>query len=141
MKNVLPFVGALFLFQISCVNDPQTEGPTFDGDQLHGRWELVEAYRNGRKTETLTDAFYVFESNGDLSTNFPPSVNGQSLTYDFNGQKIKTKGAEEMVFDVNELNDSTLTLSMIIQKFPFQLVLAKAMKTTEEEPNEGGILQ
>ena len=141
MKNVIPIFGVLFLSLVSCENEPNNDGPTFDENQIVGRWELVEAFRNGKKTEMLTDAFYEFEKDGNLSTNFPPSVNELSLTYAFDGQKVETKGAEELVFEVENLTDSTLTLSMVVQKFPFKLILERAVESEANESGEEGILQ
>jgi len=140
-NRILHFLAFLFLFQCSCVNDGNSDATSFENNHLVGRWEIVDAFRNGKKIETLTDTFYEFDGDGNMSTNLTPSVTTENYGYNFNGKEIQQKGGEETVFKVEELSDSSLTISMMIYKYPFKLVLAKAEKADEAKPIEQGILQ
>lgn len=137
------FFAFLFLGHTSCENDPNANAQKFEENLLVGRWEIVEAFRNGKKIETLTDTFYEFTDEGQMTTNLTPTASPEDFAYQFTGSEIKQEGGAETTFTVENLNDSTLTMSMMIQKFPFKLVLAKAEPEAIEEKNasEEGILQ
>ena len=137
-KSALPFLGA-FLFLFTACQDEKKDTPTFDGDQLIGRWEIIEAYRNGKKTETLTDTFYEFDRSGKLSTNLTPSATKEEYDYKFDGSEIKQAGGLETVYQVENLTDSLLVLSMNINKFPFRLTLGKVV--AQDTSAEEGIMQ
>lgn len=141
-KSVL-FFAVLFFVTTSCNNDPNDENPKFEENQLVGRWEIVEAFRNGKKTETLTDTFYEFSKEGQMTTNLTPTATEENFPYQFTGSEIKQEGGAETVFKVENLNDTSLTMSMMIMKFPFKLVLAKAELEAMEaaQPREEGIPQ
>ena len=106
---------------ISCEEEPKE--PTFDKDLLIGRWELQDAWRRGKKTETLTGTFYEFKKEGTMVTNLTPSMNILEYEYTFDGKTLMQKGDTEITFDIENLNDSLFTFSMVIQNFPFKLIM------------------
>lgn len=138
-KSVLP-LAAVFLLLLSACQDEKPDAPSFDGEQLVGRWEIAEAFRNGKKTETLTNTFYEFDDRGNMKTNLTPTATAEEYRFNFDGTEIKQKGGAETTYKVESLSDSTLTMSMKIQKFPFRLVLAK-VPHRDSLPAEKGILQ
>ena len=137
-KMILPLLGTLLFVQTACNNDG--EAPTFEEDMLVGRWEITEAYRNGKKTETLTDTFYEFDQEGNMRTNLNPTAMAESYKYDFDGQKIQQKGGTETEFSVEALTDSSLNVSMKINNIPFRLALHKVV-LPDSTMTEEGVLQ
>lgn len=137
-NKFLPLATILIMAQAACTSEG--DATSFTEDQLLGRWEITEAYRNGKKTETLTDTFYEFDSEGNMRTNLNPVAMPETYGYDFDGQKISQKGGTDTEFKVEELNDSTLTMSMQINEFPFRLKLHK-VPAQDTSATEEGILQ
>ncbi len=136
--KVLPLLSALLLLQTACQDD--TGSTSFEKNQLLGRWEIAEAYRNGKKTETLTGTFYEFGEDGNMRTNLNPAAMEESYPFEFDGQKIQQKGGVKTEFAVEELTDSTLIMKMTISKFPFRLMLNKVVEQ-DSSTSDGGVLQ
>lgn len=97
-----------------------------------GRWEIVEAIRNGRPTETLTGAYMEFFSNGRMVSNIagaeeesPFSVNGATLT-----SKSERMAVD---YDIQYLGDSSMVLKAIIRDIPFQFTLARFAEAPSTE--------
>ena len=137
IKRTLPFLGIFLLLQTACVDESKQEEIKFDQNQLTGHWEIVEAYRNGRKTETLDGTFYDFNKDGTMATNLTPKATPEQFKYHFDGKEIKQEGGAGTVFKVDSLSDSYLDMSMIIQKFPFRLVLSKEGSKAGGQPLKG----
>ena len=125
LKKFLLIFCTLSLF-ISCEEDAKS--PSFEKDLLYGRWELTEAYRNSRKTETLTGTFYEFNENGNVKTNFTPQHNmvAHEFPFDFNGKEIKLKGEQEFLYQVDTLSQDLLMVSTNFDRFRFKFTLNKA---------------
>jgi hypothetical protein len=127
-KNLFLSVTALIL--CSCQNNG--EAPAVDTQQLTGRWELVKAWRNHRPTETLTDTYYEFLENGTMKTNLTFNSGNGAYPFVVSGSKIIQKSKpDEVVFKVEEFSDTLLTLSMVLKKYPFKIVLRKVEKVSE----------
>ncbi|MFQ5447545.1 MAG: hypothetical protein ACE5FF_11480 [Saprospiraceae bacterium] len=127
--RILPFfLAATVLF--SCQNGGKA--PAFDASQLIGRWELTKAWRNYRPTETLTDTYYEFLENGTMKTNLTLNSDTSEYPFRISGFDIIQKSKpDEVVFTVEDINDSLLTMSMVLRNFPFKLVLKKVEEETE----------
>jgi len=124
----------LTLFLSSCDNEPQL--PSFNKKYLLGRWELAQAVRNHKRTETLTGTYYEFGKNGKMKTNLTPDLSEKQYSYDFDGRAITQKGTECIVYQIDSLSESTLIFSMNINNYPFQLMLNKVIDSVDAQ---GGI--
>lgn len=96
--------------------------------KLQGNWQLLEAYRNERPTESMRNLYYHF-SEDVVRTNFTGKE--QTATYSFAENKIilenggiDNKGMA-LSFDAIFLNDTTMELQTNIQNHSFRFLLLK----------------
>ncbi|MBI5917502.1 MAG: hypothetical protein HY842_19210 [Bacteroidetes bacterium] len=129
-KNSLLFLGSFLL--LSACGDEHRK-PVFQQNNLIGRWELANAWRNGKQTETLTGTFYEFSEDGSMKTNLTPSAMEAEFPYRFLGNEIRQEGEPSVVYSIDTLTGSTLSMSMTINNFPFRLELQKAQPPVESE--------
>ncbi len=112
------------LLWLGCGQDsPTHENPPL---KLEGRWELLEAYRDNRKTETLFGTFYEFHGNR-VKTNLTPTATEMEFQYVLEGKEIilNDEQGEFMKFTVENASDSLLTLRTTIRSRQFLLSLKK----------------
>ena len=124
--NVLKTWSVLFLIGgcsfFSCNFDAAEEAKTTE--LLQGHWDLLEAYRNGKKTETLTGTFFEFFPENKLTYNLAGSR--EEVEYVLDGQTITPENSRQNVtFLIEALDGEKLTLSMIMRNTPFKFVLEK----------------
>ena len=125
----------LFLLAFSaCEHEPKV--PTFDIQLLTGRWELTNAWRNNKKTETLIGTYYEFESKGIMRTNLSLDMQEDEYEYEFDGINITQIGELETVYHIDSLTNSTLIFSTTFSDFPFKLELSKKRDSEEEVGSE-----
>ncbi len=106
----------------SCHDDDATIATR---QQLNGRWDLVEAYRNNQLTPSLENLYFEFSSGDSLRTNVN---NGQAETvvYKLDDQQIIPQGSSlDAVYQIVSLSDSSLELSTYIRHLPFRFLLRK----------------
>jgi hypothetical protein len=114
-------ITALFIAASSCKKDTD---PT--AEQILGRWELQEGFRNGRPTESLSDLFFEFRTEGQMSTNLPITDIPSNATYVAKKGKIEQQqGDMELEYQIEQLNDSVLILTTKLRNFDFRFVLKK----------------
>jgi hypothetical protein len=113
---------------VACKNDSKD---TNYGELILGRWEIVEAMRNGRPTETLTGAFMEFLPKGRMISNIG-GMQGES-DYAIEGAVLSSK-SERLPLDFNILymGDSSLVLKFVLREIPFQISLARASELPAE---------
>ncbi len=134
---IFPSLTALLLF--SCKNDPKTPAP-IQQDNLHGRWELSEGWRNGKQTETLTGTFYLFTPEGTLTTNLTTTTIEETFQFELSGNVIRqTGGSEEQTYTVESLDDSLLVMNMSIRNIPFKVKLQKGAEASTPPPVEATV--
>ncbi|MFT4761267.1 MAG: hypothetical protein ACI9XO_000777 [Paraglaciecola sp.] len=124
--NLFKTLFALFLFSslsfVACNLDGAQEAETTQ--LLQGRWDLLEAYRNGKKTETLTGTFFEFTPENKLTYNLAGSR--EAVTYELDGQTLTPIDSRQKVtFAIEELDGEKLTLSMMMRNTPFKFILTK----------------
>ena len=125
------FVIALAIFSSERCSD----APSFDTKKLTGRWELTKAWRNHRPTEKLNDTYNEFFENSTLKTNLIFDDRSGEYPFVVSGSKIIQKSKpDEIVYTVEEFNDTLLTLHLILRNFPFKLVLHKVENGEELNP-------
>ena len=68
-----------------------------------------------------------FSEDGKMKTNLTPTATEEEFPYSFDGYQIVQKGENEVVYKLDSLTESVMAVSMVIQKFPFHLVLNKSI--------------
>jgi len=141
IKNWLPLIFSV-LFICACSNPPAEEQsgenleastPMATPNDIIGKWELVEGYRNGRLTESLTDTYFEFFMEGNMRTNLGTVGDSDYILKD----NIIAQSNDRFSVDytIEEFGDSTLVLSMIMRNFPFLLKLKRVA------PEEAEVVQ
>ena len=89
---------------------------------LKGKWNLTEAFRNDKKTQTLTGAYYEF-SDTSITTN----IFGEVVTTPFSLEKMEIvqRIPTEVRYNVTKNQDQTLSLVTIIDNISFRFTLKK----------------
>ena len=128
MKATRFFQTALLIlgisFTIAC-GDDNIENT----DLILGRWDLQEAIRNGRPTESLKDLFFEFFEEGKMRTNITGTPTDGSFEID--GDQMLQRGTPlDADYTIQTLNDTLLVLTAQINKYNFKLHLSK---TVQEE--------
>lgn len=107
-----------------------TSDPTFETDELLGRWEIELATRDGQATESLAELFFEFQEDNQLLTNL--SSVPETYEYEVDGAVIRQRGgAMDVDYFVEELVDDQLTLTTELRNFNFRFVLHKITPTEE----------
>ncbi len=120
--SIRPYV-LLFIFLasvVACKNDTADAGPS-----LFGRWEIQEARRNGRVTESLADLHFVFKEDGVLESN----IGGTQGIGNFTriGDEITTTDLNPaLTYSIADLTDSTLHLKSSFSNYRFDFRLRRA---------------
>jgi hypothetical protein len=132
LKSLSVILATLFVLT-SCRNETRDVNFKY----IYRYWSLSEALRNGRPTETLTGTYFHFTEDGKVKTNL--TVSGMEESYDFemNGNKIELNSQpEKVVYAVEELSDSTLSLAFNMRNVPFRLKLVKGDPSATYEVNQ-----
>lgn len=104
--------------------------PAFEKELLWGHWELQQGFRDGNPTESLDGLYFEFLEDGEMKTNLP--VASGASRYEIQNSQIRQIGSpEEIIYTVQELSDSKLSLSTEMRKVKFSFVLQK--KALEQE--------
>lgn len=119
-QSALLIVGIGFIF--ACGEDDIQ-----DTDLLLGRWDVQEALRSGRPTESLDNLFFEFFEEGKMRTNITgATVDG---SYDLDGDQLKQRGGPlETTYTIQTLTDSVLILTTVINKFDFKLEFSRTLQ-------------
>ncbi|MEM9917006.1 MAG: hypothetical protein AAF990_02855 [Bacteroidota bacterium] len=104
-------------------------------DQLQGYWEVLAAKRNGKNTESLDDAYFQFQEDGQMETNIMGEPMIEAFTLE--GAKITQAGAQELLYMVERFEDSLMVLSTDISSYHFQFQLKKGTREDQEEEPAG----
>ena len=90
---------------------------------LEGIWTVVHATRNDKPTTTLTNGYFTFSSNSQISTN----ILGVSkpITYTLRKNNISFENSANAQLKVVDLNDSTMMLESKIKGKDFHFELIK----------------
>ena len=83
--------------------------------KLSGKWDLQEALRNNKATESLQNAYYEFRPDGSMTTN----ITGVEETTPFELDKnILTQRVVPVVaYRIDQLDERNLVLATNIQSF------------------------
>jgi len=102
-----------------------SEEKEIEKNNLLGRWEIQEARRNGRPTESLDNLYFEFFEDGKMVTNLSGSQ--ESAVYEVNDDIITQRQSQfDVDYQIRNLTDSTLELAAQIRDFNFSFSLSKA---------------
>lgn len=117
-------IGIFLLFASGCKKDKVD-----DSGKLLGRWDIIEATRNGQATESLDQLFFEFFQDGKMRTNILGAT--EDAVYSMESMIIKQRESQlEIDYTVDSLTDSVLNMYTTINRFNFRFRLGK---TIEEE--------
>lgn len=93
--------------------------------ELVGRWEIKEAFRDGKATDTMEGMYFEFSEDGQLVTN----MTGAAETYSFelDGDEIEQRnGTIETDYTIETLEEAQLVLTTTLRGKVFRMVLQPA---------------
>ena len=98
--------------------------PVISPDKLAGRWDIKEAFRNDRPTESMEALFFEFKPNGKMITNLIGA--DIEASYELQDDKILQRKSElEADYVIEGFTDTTLTLSTTLRDYKFRFLLHK----------------
>ncbi|MBK6544196.1 MAG: hypothetical protein IPO78_10675 [Saprospiraceae bacterium] len=116
MKNRITLLLYLLTF-LGCKQENK-----IDLEFLKGKWVIVEASRNTKRTNTLDGAFFFFEQN-ILTTNFMGSET--QANYILNKNELTLTKGLDYTFQLEKTRDHYLLMHTKIQKADFLFKLKK----------------
>jgi hypothetical protein len=124
----LIFIAPCLLFFAACDgNNEKTKA------SILGRWELAKGLRNQKETETLTGVFFQFGADGKMTTSLPVGAD-KPTDYEINKNEILQKSPQPVTYNIQDVTDSTLVLTMEMRGVQFELQLKKALPPTDAAP-------
>lgn len=137
MKGKIALINILFsvLFFTSCGSD-STDAPINNDTQnkIAQHWELSTAKRNGRKTETLVDAFLKLQPNGTGTINIDGLPQSANWSIDESNLVISNTKSEYLStkYEISKFKDSLLVLNVKLKSTPFEMTFHVAATESEE---------
>lgn len=115
----------LSLFVVFAMVSCQSDSANFAPDTLKGKWNIEQAFRDGKETQTLKKGYFEFSDEQKLKTN----ILRDTLFYNYvlKGSKIKVDDTHKISYTVSKLIADTLILETKIRKFDFRIILLKAV--------------
>lgn len=101
---------------------------------LPGQWDITEARRNGRLTESLKGLYFVFTTEGVFKTN----LNGvpEEGQYELSDKQIVTTEVQlPLTYEIVEIKDSVLILESIFQSYHFYFNLKRSADKNDHFPS------
>jgi len=103
----------------------KTEKQDDYSDKILGRWDLIEAQRNGDPTESIAGLFFEFQTGGAMRTNL--SRTEETAAYTVEDNKILQRQSQiEADYTIEAVTDSTMTLATTLRNTNFRFLLGKA---------------
>lgn len=123
MKSLLAphYLLGLFLLSIVFISSCGDDNALQETDLL-GRWEISEAARDGKVTDTMEGMYFSFAEGGQLTTN----MTGADETYRFelDGDQIEQReGTIETDYTIESLIEKELILTTTLRGKHFRMVL------------------
>lgn len=124
MKNsgtLLLLLGMVSFFACQTHNTEET------AQLLLGRWELTQAMRNGKPTESLANLYFVFTPDGKLMTNMNMTGQAEEGTYELKDDQILQRNTQlKPDYTIESIADSNLVLTTELNGTSFRFDLKKA---------------
>jgi hypothetical protein len=92
---------------------------------LIGEWQLVQAFRNERVTESLDNLYMEFLTTGQVKTNILGM--DELYEYQYQGGEItqNAPGIGQIVYKITAMTDTTLELTTSLKNFNFRFLMKK----------------
>jgi len=117
---------AASIFMVGCKPEKQDDY----AEKILGRWEIREGLRNGEATESLSGLFFEFQAGGAMRTNLSGAE--ETAAYELKENQILQRQSQiEADYTIEEITDSTLTLSTKLRSYNFRFMLGKAAAPTQ----------
>lgn len=124
-RIILVFFTLGILVLSACGNDNQ-ESTGIQQEELYGRWEIRESFANGSSTDRLNGIYFEFGNGGKLTTNMNVSGTPEEGTFELDGSQLQQRGTSmDTDYAIEQLTDSTLTLTTRLRDYDYRIVLAK----------------
>ena len=115
------------LFSIALLASCQSRQENDNQDIILGKWEIRQAYRNGRLTESLDELYFEFFQDGKMNTNILGMP--ESSIYAIKGNQLQQReGQLDIDYTIEELSDSLLVLSTELRGYNFRLSLKRTIR-------------
>lgn len=92
-----------------------------------GHWDIEEATRNGRPTESLAELFFEFFQDGKMRTNLSGIPDDGNYTIE-KDKLYQRESQMDTDYTIEEINDSLLILSTEMRGFAFRFLLQKSIQ-------------
>ncbi len=90
---------------------------------LKGKWYIIDALRNGRKTKSLESGFFEFGENGKVITNIFGS--NEQYNYSFKDKKIVIDSPQELKMEIIKYVPDTIFSSIKLKLFQVDMLMVK----------------
>lgn len=121
MKRII-YLFYLNLFLMAC----QDDRAKISTQDLLGKFEIIEAKRNGEVTRLLSGGYFEFQNDTIMSTN----IKGDTIKhlYQLKGHNLSTSGKDPMDFKLRMHSKDTIILKSKIGKSDFEFLTIKSTK-------------
>ncbi len=98
---------------------------------LIGRWQLREALRNDRPTESLAEMYMEFTADGKLRTNVAGTP--EEGTYELKGEQVLQRNISMSAdYKIESIEDANLVLTTTLRGYAFRFSFTRANASTTE---------
>ena len=118
---------AFLLAGIGLLTGCQEEQSDKKEELILGRWEIQQAYRNGKTTESLEQLYFEFYKDGKMNTNLLGATETASYEME-NGTLLQRDSQMDINYNIQELNDSILVMTTQLRSFDFQFRLRRSIQ-------------
>lgn len=114
----------LFISIIGCQTDSKKNAS--NAELILGRWDIQEANRNGRITESLAELYFEFYEDGSMRTNLTGASEQCKFELD-NNNLYQRESKMDADYVIEELSDSSLVVSTELRGASFKFLLSKSI--------------
>ncbi len=119
-KKLLSTVAFMIILMfVACKQD---SAKAIEGTDLEGKWEVFEAYRGKKVTETLNGAYFIFKNN-ELTVN----ITGRDVTapYTLTGTKIEHQTTNKERYEISGFVNDNMMLNTTLSDYDFRFNVKK----------------
>lgn len=103
------------------INSCGETSETIDTSLINGKWFIVNAKRNTKYTSTLNEAYFVFDKNKTMQTNFMGEE--MNAKYTVVGNVITQESEDKLSYDILTLSKDTMILKTMIMDHYFEFYM------------------
>lgn len=118
---------AFLLVSIGLLTGCREEQSDKTEELILGRWEIQQAYRNGKTTESLEELYFEFYQDGKMKTNLLGA--SETASYDLeDGALLQRESRMDINYNIQELNDSILVMTTQLRDYDFRFRLRRSIQ-------------